>query len=279
MLINLEPFGRLGNRLFFGAHLLAFGLRFDVPTLNLGFAEYAPLFPWMEGNAALAYPWRETGNSRMARALLRRHQCIEILPWSHRFRYWGDRDFNFDETQKARLLGPLREGRDVYLRAWLFRGFESVTRFRPQILEVFRPSDDILGRTGEFLGGVRSGGDKIVGVHVRWEDYRGTPFFLDQQGFVQRMRQVRDLSVGERVRFVLFSNETLPSEGWGDLDVIVSPSPSILFDLQAMSACDALMGPPSTFSGWASFYGAVPLLPLSQEQPAIRREDFQVCRG
>jgi hypothetical protein len=31
-------------------------------------------------------------------------------------------------------------------------------------------------------------------------------------------------------------------------------------DLYAFAGCDLLVGPPSTFTAWAAFYGEVPLL-------------------
>ena len=276
MLVNLEPFGRLGNRLFLGAHLLAFGLKYNVPTLNLGFAEYAPLFPWMEGNQALAFPWRQTGDAQALRTLTLRHRVKELLPWSARFRYWGSEDFNFDTTQDPRLLTPLRAGRTVYLRTWLFRGPESLARYRATILDVFRPQKAVENEAAALLAQARDQADRVIGVHVRWEDYRGTEFFLDQATLRSRMETIRAFWPDQRVRFLLFSNEALPRDGWGALDVAYSPGLSVPFDLHALSLCDGLLGPPSTFSGWASFAGAVPLLTLSQHRPQPVPTDFQV---
>ena len=44
--------------------------------------------------------------------------------------------------------------------------------------------------------------------------------------------------------------------------------------LHAMSLCDYIIGPPSTFSGWASFMGRVPRLQLKSRDQAVRLEDF-----
>ena len=279
MLVNLEPYGRLGNRLFLAAHLIAFSLKHNVPLLNLGFGEYAELFPWFNGNAAFAYPWRMTGNRPAALKLLNRFRRQEWLPWMHKFRYWGDENWNFDTQDASRFLVPLAQGKTVLFRAWLFRGPESVVRFREEILGVFQPDATIVALVDAAVRQWRQDDPILVGVHVRWEDYRGTHSFIDQIGFAERMVKVAQLWPRNRVRFVLFSNEPLPEDGWRNLEVVRSSGVSPLFDLTAMSRCDYLLGPPSTFSGWASFVGKVPLLTLTQKQEPIELTQFRAWAG
>jgi hypothetical protein len=48
-------------------------------------------------------------------------------------------------------------------------------------------------------------------------------------------------------------------------------------DLYSFTHCDYLIGPPSTFTSWASFYGRVPLCRVESPEMPIRREDFQVA--
>jgi hypothetical protein len=279
MLINLEPYGRLGNRLFLGAHLIAFSEHYRVPVLNLGLAEYAPLFPWMEGNAGMAYPWVETGTPREVQKLRRRHQVRAALPWTRKFRYWGSADYLFDGPEGFPHLDALQRNRDVYLSSWLFRGYGAVARSRDAILRVFRFSEAVVGEATDWIAEVRAGADCLVGVHVRWEDYRGTEFYLDQSGFRTWMEAFRDRYPDRKVRFLLFSNEPLPETGWGTLDVRRSPGTRPEFDLQAMSRCQWLLAPPSTFSGWASFVGQVPLLTIGNRPSSMTDEDFQVVKG
>jgi hypothetical protein len=176
-------------------------------------------------------------------------------------------------------LDALRQGKPVYFSSWLFRGFESVRRHRNAILRVFQFSSALVGQVEAWMEGMKSGADWLVGVHVRWEDYRGTVYFLDQEAFRNRMEAFQALHPDKRIRFLLFSSERLPAEGWGDLDVRLSPGTTPEFDLQAMASCQYLMAPPSTFSGWASFYGQVPLLTLSQAETNISPDDFHVMEG
>lgn len=258
-LINMEAYGRLGNRLFLGAHLIAFGCRYGVATLNPAFGEYAKMFPWLNGNAALAYPWVETGSPREARKMAHFLRLRELLPWSKRLSYWGEADFDFDNGDASGLIDQLHTGRSVFLRSWLFRGQESFRRYRSEILTVFRPESGIIDKANDFVKSAKVGYDRAVGVHVRWEDYRGTVHFISQGQFLSEMERDRREHPGKKTVYLLFSNEDLSSSTWPGLDVVISPAPSAMFDLQAMAACDEIMGPPSTFSEWASVVGEIPI--------------------
>jgi len=251
MLICLDPFGRLGNRLFLSAHLIAFSCKNQIPLWNPSFGEYASFFPWLEGNAGMAYPWRETGSVQEAKRDRLFQLVREHLPWSRRYRHWKPEAYDFDRHDDPRLMEPLRAGYDVFFRGWLFRGPESVKTYRPQILEVFRFSETVERWADEQIAALKAPVDWLVGVHVRWEDYRGTEHFLDQQAFRLRMTQAQAFWPNRKVGFLLFSNETIGKTGWGLASVELSPGKTVPEDLALMSRCDALMGPPSTFSGWA----------------------------
>jgi hypothetical protein len=58
----------------------------------------------------------------------------------------------------------------------------------------------------------------------------------------------------------------------------VVPGVSAIADMYALSRCDAIIGPKSTFSAWSSFFGSVPryVMRKGATQPE-RREDFWVC--
>jgi hypothetical protein len=278
MLINLEPFGRLGNRLFLAAHLVAFSEHFQVPVLNLGMGEYVNLFPWMAGNAAFAYPWAPTGSLVKANVLRAVHSLKERFPWSRRFHHWEGENYVFDDGRGFPYLDELRRQRAVYFRAWLFRGFTAVAEHRSKILEIFHPAPEVCTRAEAFLGDLRSAGDLVIGVHVRWQDYRGTDNFFSLREFQEVMQRCLALFPTKRIVFAVFSNEALGPDGFPGLSVRLANGAPIE-DLTAMAGCDLLIGPPSTFSGWASFYGEVPLLTLRHDRMDFCPDDFQVVRG
>lgn len=49
-------------------------------------------------------------------------------------------------------------------------------------------------------------------------------------------------------------------------------------DLYALAECDYLIGPPSTFTVWASFYGNVPLCHVHRPDAVLTREYFTLSQ-
>jgi len=47
-------------------------------------------------------------------------------------------------------------------------------------------------------------------------------------------------------------------------------------DLYALAKCDYILGPLSSYSQWASFYGNKPLYQLTGSQERLERAKFQV---
>ena len=126
-----------------------------------------------------------------------------------------------------------------------------------------------------------------VGVHIRRGDYhewcKGAYYYTDDV-YIRIMHDLARDAVKRKlaIRFLLCSNEPLEIHQT-DLSLIQIQDTDGVTDLYGLSRCDYIIGPPSTYSQWASFYGNVPLcLILSSEQkisfadfsPIIRLDTF-----
>jgi hypothetical protein len=93
------------------------------------------------------------------------------------------------------------------------------------------------------------------------------------------MEKVQAAVPGENVSFLVCSDAPVPPAAFVGLDVLYGNGHE-LEDLYALAACDRLLGPRSTYSKWASFYGAVPrcevINPAAQPFDA---QDFRVESG
>jgi hypothetical protein len=61
------------------------------------------------------------------------------------------------------------------------------------------------------------------------------------------------------VGFIVASNVAVSAAAFRGLNLHRAPGHFAL-DLHALAACDLILGPPSTFCGWASFTGKAPIL-------------------
>ena len=177
----------------------------------------------------------------------------------------------------------LARHRIVFVHGWLFRMPDALTESAPALRDFFRPHEDALQAARQSAQDAREGCDVLIGVHVRHGDYRvydGGRYFFTTEQYAVLMARTAALFRDQKVAFLVCSNEPQPlapfdSEG---LRVMFGLG-SLIEDLYALAACDFLLGAPSSFTWWASFYGGVPLCQVASADAVLKREDFQVHPG
>jgi len=121
-----------------------------------------------------------------------------------------------------------------------------------------------------------------VGLHIRRGDYAtwlgGRYFYSLEQYREQAIRLAKHLFPNQDVEFLIASNEdvsdlakTLPNSTY-----FKDNSP--LQDLALLASSSVIVGPPSTFSMWASFYSKVPIwfIKTSEAPPPDRLPPYIV---
>lgn len=144
----------------------------------------------------------------------------------------------------------------------------------------FTPADSIVKRVDECFESFRHDvPSKIVGVHIRKGDYKsylGGKYYYDDQEYTDFMWQMIQL-LGDDTRFFIASNERVNMEHFARFHIIDIHNTKAAEDMYALSKCDYVMGPFSTFSGWASLYGEVPCL-FFRRGCEVKLSDFQIVR-
>jgi hypothetical protein len=92
------------------------------------------------------------------------------------------------------------------------------------------------------------------------------------------MAKVHELHPDRRVRYLICSDEQRPPSAFAP-HCVTQGSGNAIEDLYALAGCDLLVGPPSTFSMWASFYSERPLYIMRRPNAPIALADFEVCRS
>lgn len=149
----------------------------------------------------------------------------------------------------------------------------------PELKRIFRPKEDIMRRAESLISGLHQESDIIIGVHIRRGDYatwNDGRFFFSLKDYHQFMLRIQELHKGKRVSFFVSSNEDFSLdifEGCHCQRFGKEPSGAIL-DLYALSLCDRIIGPFSSYSRWASFIGEVPLCFLEEKEQQFKETDF-----
>ena len=129
---------------------------------------------------------------------------------------------------------------------------------------LYRPAKSAVEKVEALLAEQRKTCDLIVGVHIRrgdYKDFRGGAYFYPEDVYVSYLRQFANdpRFRGKNIGFLLCSNEPVRLAAYAGQRVFQLPEARPIEDLYALSCCDYLMGPPSSFTMWASFYNQVPL--------------------
>jgi hypothetical protein len=278
IVIAYKP-GQLANQLFLFAKFIAYSYRHHCRVLNPAFHDYAHYF---DATAHQRIPSSAGKNGSANRALARLFYTIMSYAGriGHRMKLnkgffsvlyldWKDHfDLDHDSTLK-------RAGLHL-IRGWEFGAEDLLRSYKEQIRTFFRPEEKLQAAIDHFAVD-RSG--ILMGVHIRHGDYRsfeGGKYYFETKQYAVWMKSLKQRY--PTVHFlVCTNNRELTQTNFDGLDVTFAPGHELI-DLYLLSTCDYIMGPPSTYSLWASYYGSVPLYQIKSASHEPDWSDFQVVR-
>ena len=162
------------------------------------------------------------------------------------------------------------------MKGWKFRDDTNLVRYHEVIARYFQPIAPIRNPLEELISAARDLGDEVIGVHIRQGDYRdwknGVHYFEMEQ-YAHWMREASQLDISRKSVFLVCASDPVNTECFRGLKVLMGPG-SVIGDLHALSLCDRIMGPPSTFSTWASFHGRKPLCMLQHHEQKLSNHSF-----
>lgn len=123
---------------------------------------------------------------------------------------------------------------------------------------------------------------RLIGIHIRRKDYReyrGGAYCFDDSVYIKAVAAtINDLCniKKEEVAIIICSDEKIDVDTFSDqLGVfVIQNSGEMVEDLLMLSECDLILGPPSTFSSWASLTGETPLYFIQNEKSIPNLDDF-----
>jgi hypothetical protein len=269
MIIIARSYGQLGNRLFLYAHLIAAARQYGVQLANPCFADYASLFSATADDLWCRYPRVATGPApsigqrkaaaRLVYAAARGLGGVGMNRYPfHVLRLRGEQACDLGSEEFANLA---RGRRPILALGWLFRSEPLLRAHAGAVRDHFRIGSRHQVNVDRAIETLRADADLVVGVHIRQGDYAnylGGKYFYSAAQYAAAMRRVVEQLPGQRVAFLVCSNAGLDFREFRGLNAYPGPG-HLVEDLYAFANSDLLMGPPSTYTGWASFYGDVPL--------------------
>ena len=287
--------GRLANRLILFANFIALAEEQGHRLINFTFHSYSDLFEATRRNIYCRYPvpkrrsWIDVVPG--VAALIRKTRIFYHLTryasvLNERFPVLGSAAVTLRELKGhpvTLLDGPelqekIRPAKIVFVYGWLFRAPDLVRKHGDKIRAYFRLIEQYENASREAVARLRRDAEVVIGIHVRHGDYRrwkDGKYFYPVARYAAWMQDLEAQFPDRKVAFLVCSDEPRSAGEFPGLSVGFGTEFPVS-DLYALAQCDYILGPKSTFSQWASFYGEKPLLHLHDSNDSVRVEKFRV---
>jgi len=299
MLVVFWNNGQLGNRLFYFSHFVAFATETKSKLLCMFFSRnakhYADPFEGSSKNLIGYYPkpilhsgtfiYRATDWLLYKLFLISKkynfnNKIISIytptIEGKEDSQSYSVQDFISNPTRKKSLI--------TFYNSYIFwHDNTNLAKYHTQITAYFKPIEPHWSNIKNFSKNIRAEfpDSIIVGVHIRRGDYKdwaGGMWYFEDDAFAQHLRNIENKLNPKKTVFVICSNEDVNFENYQNLELRKSTG-HIIEDMYILAECDYIVGPHSTYSMWASFYGQKPLYKMRKDKSDFSLSDFSICNG
>lgn len=266
------------------SHFIAYGIENQKMIINPWFLHYSQYFEEVENDFLFLYPKKKklkilfplnnrifgklTFFIKVCRFLnLRIVTVISLQDIYHT-------KFNLEDPANV----PQLENYFTFCNGWQFRAPNLVKKYRPDIVKFFKPKKDIIEKVGKKMKELRTNNDLIVGVHIRRGDFTlflNGRFFYPDYIYDRMIGRFTSLVEEKKILFLLCTNGGVDLKNFKHSDIRLNNGNEIE-DLISLSQCDYIIGPPSTFNIWASFYGEVLTYHIEDPGYEFTLNDFRV---
>lgn len=289
MVVLYSKEGQLANRLWQAAHFLANAIEYKYRLLHVGFSDYIEHFrESIDGiGSNISVKFVDEKEMAFSEVLLFRYISISEqiagglklqLPFIRRIYFLEFSAVTYAISRPSFI--KLCKRNIVLVDGWFFDDKEALMKQADFVRKTFTPNKIYKENINAIFQGFFLKYDIVVGVHIRRKDYRtyrnGTWFYSDED-YVLFIKKVQALTSfqNKSVAFFICSDEKINYSVFSHLNIIKSTS-NIIEDLYTLSMCHYVIGPPSTYSAWASFYGKVPILHITDKGQNITEDLFKI---
>lgn len=290
MIFICDKPGQLGNRLFIFAHFIAFAKENNLTVSNLAFDEYAPFFDSVRNDLLCRFPLKKTLlKNKILRRILYWHYHISarvIIRLKINNKFISGKQIEMHthpdyKMESKNLLHEATQTKCFLYCGWGFRNEHLFIKHAEFIRNFFTPLSYYLQQIEKKFNLAKKEDELLIGVHIRHGDYQtheAGKYFYSIEQYKHKMRETEKLFIDKKIKFFISSDEKSDEKNFSSFNCVFN-SQHFLMDLYSLAKCDFIIGPPSTYSMWASFYGKVPLLIIYHPDEPIKMEQFSVYYG
>lgn len=271
IIISNKP-GQLCNLIIIYANFIAFAREHGMKVKNPAFYEYKKYFRGTRKSGANKFSYAVC--NFFARACRRANIHTRLVS-----------NVYLDNNEHLDLDAPhaLKKFSSAicFVQGWKYVGNNLMKKYKEELKEIFKPSDEYLQVIKSyFQNPVFSSDVLVIGLHVRRGDYarfEGGKYFYDVKTYQSLMDKTAALFDKKKIVFVICSNEKRIQEQFRENNYVLLAGPGTeITDLYTLAQCNYLIGPPSTYTMWASYYSDIPLCMVKDPEMEISVSQFKV---
>lgn len=268
-LIVIKPTGNHSNRLIQNLNFEVFCKEFDIeynnPTFN-NMSQYYVAPCLSESSSFLNFLQIDILGSlfRHSKVIKRMFSVVWIMSKLGFLKFIRfDKDFGEPNCINT-LLNAFEKNNVVYVAGWYFRAPELMEKHKDEFQKRYNLKQSLYVNSSlvPIINELKQQNYTIIGVHIRRGDYKSWKngiYYYNDDVYEKYMRslseQLTNAGTTKQI-FVLFSNETPNIQ---ESENVILSKENWCIDQYIMSKCDYLIGPPSTFTLWASYLGQTKL--------------------
>ena len=256
IIIIIEKYGGFCNRLFQSLHYSAFSIENNIYFFN------PSMLGLLRFDNKLYYFLDKVNNF-----------FLSII--SKFIKYLTAKDqicFYFNEKNYIKIVN-----------GWDFRENQLTKKYHKELKEIYTFKKKNFKRNTkslvDYLETLKNKGKYLIGLHIRRNDYKlwndGKFYFSDEfYEFVVKKIRLDFVNINKDPFIILVSDEKMSTK----IGVDFISHGSWKEDQIILQSCDILIGPPSTFTMWASYISQVPLIKLTSNKMK-KFSGGKVCEG
>lgn len=295
MIIVLDSYGQLGNRLQICANIIAFASEHNQTVLLLNLQEYCNYFKGpnqvkISNKIKVIVP-----PPRIAYLIKKGLKAIiKVLSLTQKTEgasYPAIQSI-FYRIKLVKALQPpgivlssLNQkefrSKNIFLLQGYYYYSPRLIKERSDVARIFfEPIEKFQNNIKKIISTAKISSDVLVGLHIRhgdYKDYRGGVDYFTFEEYELVMKKMISLFPCSKVSFLICSDENLKESQFSQELSWFSGSGNLIEDMYGLARCDYIIGPFSTFNIWSSFYGEVLRYEIKDPHDHFSLNDFRVA--
>lgn len=284
MIFNGFIAGQLGNRLFHTSQLMVLAHETNSTLVDFSFDDYKANFQNLYNKPFIVYPPARASAFKYKLFAPLKSRLPHLRDFINHRKLSGNKWLGLINqnglvmTDFAELLKQRKAYNNYIIEGWISKDISPLSKYRKQLAAFFMPRQQHITNIETLIQKARKDVDMLIGIHIRrgdYKQYRNGEFYFDDNVYLNIMVNMQKQFPDKKIRYLICSNEEVEWANYSAYQVIPANN-QIIEDMYALSYCDYIAGPISTYSMWASFIGQKPLYQIYKKDLEFDFNHFKI---